>query len=236
MDDSSLCQLIREALSDGNRAEALTLAIDQLPKIKAYLGQGWLPYYDEALPVTMRDVQRNIQGFPQMCRLNLDTLDCQNPSEATLVQKRFISWVVMILKRDCHDVKRGQRNRPKTVSLSDPAGPNNKGTIGDIIEDPQTRINLGTLIAEEELQENKRQEQELKRLIESLVCHPEGYPHCTCYELIQRRMLRENSQQWREIEIELKTPYGTMTAHWHRKCKKRLGEIAKNFSNKEKTS
>jgi hypothetical protein len=232
MDDASLCQLIREALHSPEKAETLALAIDQLPEVKRYLDKGWLPYYDEALPVTERDVKRNINKFPQIYRLNLETTDCQNASETAIVRKRFISWVMMILSRDCYDVKRGQKNRPKTVSLSDPAGINQGGTIEDTIPDTQSLSSLEIILAEEELQENQQQEKELKRLIESLVCHPKGYPNCTCYELIQRRLLKTPPQQWMEIAIELEIPYGTVTAHWNRKCKQRLEEISKNSSNK----
>ncbi|MEG4272010.1 MULTISPECIES: hypothetical protein [unclassified Microcoleus] len=232
MDDASLCQLIREALHSPEKAEILAFAIDQLPEVKRYLDKGWLPYYDEALPVTERDVKRNINKFPQIYRLNLETTDCQNASETAIVRKRFISWVMMILRLDCYDVKRGQKNRPRTVSLSDPAGINQGGTIEDTIPDKQSLNGIGTLIADEELQENQQQEQELKRLIKTLVCYPEGYPHCTCYELIQRRLLKTPPQQWKEIAIELQIPYGTVTAHWNRKCKKRLEELSKKSSNK----
>jgi hypothetical protein len=232
MDDASLCQLIREALHSPQKAETLALAIDQLPEVKRYLGQGWMPYYDEALPVTERDVNRNINKFPQNYRLNLETVNCQNSSETALVRKRFISWVMMILKRDCSDVKRGQKNRPKTVSLSDPAGINQGGTIEDTIPDQKSLNSIENILIEEEFQENQQQQKKLKRIIESLLCHPNGYPHCTCYELIQRRLLKIPPQQWREIETELQIPYGTVTAHWNRKCKQRLDEISKNSSNK----
>jgi hypothetical protein len=232
MDDASLCQLIREALHSPQKAETLALAIDQLPEVKRYLGQGWMPYYDEALPVTERDVNRNINKFPQNYRLNLETLNCLNSSETALVRKRFISWVMMILKRDCSDVKRGQKNRQKTVSLSDPAGINQGGTIEDTIPDQKSLNSIENILIEEEFQENQQQQKKLKRIIESLLCHPNGYPHCTCYELIQRRLLKIPPQQWREIETELQIPYGTVTAHWNRKCKQRLEEISKNSSNK----
>ncbi|MEZ2232571.1 hypothetical protein [Microcoleus sp.] len=232
MDDASLCQLIREALHSPEKAETLALAIDHLPEIKRYLDKGWQPYYDEALPVTERDVKRNINKFPQNYRLNLETTDCKNPSDAGNVRKKFISWVMMILNRDCYDVKRGQKNRQRTVSLSDPAGINQGGTIEDTIADQQNLNSLEIILAEEELQENQEQQKELKRLIESLVCHPNGYPHCTCYELIQRRLLKTPPQQWREIETELQIPYGTVTAHWNRKCKQRLEEISKKSSSK----
>jgi hypothetical protein len=102
MDDASLCQLIRDALRSPEQAEALAIVIDQLPKIKNYLGKGWLPYYNQALPTTERDVQRNISRFPQMYRLDMEVINCKNPSEAALVSECFIKWVVMILKRDCH--------------------------------------------------------------------------------------------------------------------------------------
>lgn len=80
------------------------------------------------------------------------------------------------------------------------------------------------------MRSNQQKEQQILRSLESLVCHPAGYPQSTCYELIQRRMLKKPPQRWEDIATQLKTPYGTVTSHWKRKCAKRLQEIEANFS------
>jgi hypothetical protein len=253
MDDASLCQLIREALHSPKKAEALGFAIDQLPEIKRYLGKGWLPYYDEALPITERDVKRNINRFPQMYRLNLETVNCQNPSEAANVRECFIKWVKMILKRDCQDVKRRQDRQPRIVSMSDPIGEDDGLTIEETIDstrtlDPTeipTLKGLDILIAKEELLENQRKAALILRLLPEYMrqlsekmlslledfsnCHPAGYPQANCYELVKRRLLRTPPQQWNDLANELQIPYGTVTAHWERKCKPLLKQLEQNL-------
>lgn len=251
MDDASLCQLIREALHSPEKAETLALAIDQLPEVKRYLDKGWQPYYDEALPMTERDVNRNINRFPQMYRLNLETVNCQNPSEAANVRKCFIRWVMMILRRDCRDVKR-RVNRPVVISDNTPIGEDGS-TIGDRIDSRQT-LNpndiptleeLDNLIAQEELLENQRKAALILRLLPEYMgqlskkmlswleeisnCYPARYPQANCYELVKRRLLRTPPQQWKELANELQIPYGTVTAHWDRKCKPLLTQLEQSL-------
>lgn len=253
MDDASLCQLIREALHDPKKAEALAFAIDHLPEIKRYLDKGWQPYYDEALPMTERDVNRNINRFPQMYRLNLESVNCQNPSEAANVRRCFIRWVMMILKRDCYDVKRGQKNRPRIVSTSETIGGEDGLTIEETIDSSQT-LNpndiptleeLDNLIAQEELLENQRTAALILRLLPEYMgqlskkmlswleeisnCYPARYPQANCYELVKRRLLRTPPQQWKELANELQIPYGTVTAHWDRKCKPLLTQLEQSL-------
>jgi len=253
MDDASLCKLIREALHSPQRAEALGFAIDQLPEIKRYLDKGWLPYYDEALPMTERDVKRNINRFPQMYRLNLESVNCQNPSEAANVRKHFVRWVMMILKRDCYDVKRRRDKQPRIVSMSETIGGEDGLTIEETIDSTQT-LNadeiptlegLDNLIDQEELLENQKRAtlmfrllvENLRQFTEKLVClledlsncHPAGYPQANCYELVKRRLLRIPPQQWKELAKELQTPYGTVTSHWNRKCNPMLTQIEQNL-------
>lgn len=236
MDDASLCQLIREALHDPKKAEALAFAIDHLPEVKRYLDKGWQPYYDEALPMTERDVNRNINRFPQMYRLNLESVNCQNPSEAANVRKRFVSWVMMILTRDCYDVKR-RVNRPVVISINTPIG--DGLTIAETIDSTQP-LNpndipplgeLDKIIAEEELLKNQEELALMGRLLEENLsnCYPARYPQANCYELVKRRLLRTPPQQWKELANELQIPYGTVTAHWDRKCKPLLTQLEQSL-------
>ena len=183
MDNASLCQLIREALHSPEKAEALALAIDHLPEIKAYLYKDWPPsydqvfkekIYDQAIKATMRDVKRNINRFPQMKRLNLETINCRNPDEAANIRKNFIGWVMMILKRDCIDEMRKLKNKI-VISLNEPISEG--WEIEDTIADRRNLNTIEVLITEEKLQENQKKEEELRCLIKSFVCHPNGYPY-----------------------------------------------------------
>lgn len=230
-----MCRLIREALSDGNRAAALALAIDQLPKIKAYLGNGWLPYYEEALPMTMRDVERNINRLPGMYRLNLETTDCQNPSEAANVREHFIKWVVMILRRDCHDVKRKLNNQPRVVNLGDRRGDEGL-TIEDTIADDLTLSGI-KLILERERRSLARQ---MRRYIEEdpemrlRNCHPRNNANLGCQLLSQKLLLEEPPLNPRQAARELTTPEKTISEQtvydrWRNYCLPLLRTIAREL-------
>ena len=76
-------------------------------------------------------------------------------------------------------------------------------TFEEILPDP-TVSGLDRL-AQQELEEaNKRLEQDLKRYIEEdpegklRGCHPRGYPHCNCQELVKRRILQEPEDTWKK--------------------------------------
>lgn len=227
MDDASLCQLIREALHSPQKAETLALAIDQLPEVKRYLGQGWMPYYDEALPVTERDVKRNINKFPQIYRLNLETTDCKNPSEAANVRKCFISWVKMILSRDCYDVKRGQKNRPKTVSLSETIGADEGLTVGDTIADDITLTGIKRLLE----QEHRSLGRQMKSYIEEdpemklRNCHPRNAPNVNCQIVSQKLLLEDPPLNRRQVAKELDVPEQTVYTRWRNYCLPLLRKI-----------
>ncbi len=104
LNDKELCKLIKDSLRSSEAAEVLSFAIDQMPEIKAYLGQGLHPYYDQALPTTMRSIKCSIHKFPQLYQLNIEATDCQNTTETASIRRFFINWVVKILKYDCYDI------------------------------------------------------------------------------------------------------------------------------------
>lgn len=225
MDDASLCQLIREALHSPERAEALAHAIDHLPEVKRYLGQGWLPYYDKALPVTMRDVQRNINRFPQMYRLKLESVNCQNPSEAANVRKCFINWVMIILKRDCYDVKRGRK--PIIVSIKNPIAGDDGLTMEETIADDLTLTGIERLLEEERLFLGRT----IKRYIEEdpemrlRNCYMRDRPDINCQVLLQKRFLQNCPLTLKEIANELQTKVPNIQSRLERNCLPLLIEI-----------
>ncbi|NEO56644.1 MAG: sigma-70 family RNA polymerase sigma factor [Okeania sp. SIO3B5] len=89
--------------------------------------------------------------------------------------------------------------------------------------------NLGDVIASNipEPMETLIQEDFEEKLLasEKLDCHPKKYPQCNCREITKRRLLKNPPQQWEDIAQELDVPQGTVSSHWHRKCKPLLKEI-----------
>jgi hypothetical protein len=184
MDNASLCQLIREALHSPEKAEALALAIDQIPEV-ANLRTGWIPYYDQALLTTQKEVRRNINDFPKRSGLNLETTNCQDTNDAEKIKRKFIIWAKMILKGDCLDERKKQQNarkrdpgsHPEIISTNRPIGKNDSRTIEETISDKQTlNLNetpsldlLGELIAKEELIKNERSQVLMFRLFEESI-------------------------------------------------------------------
>ncbi|MDQ2101009.1 MAG: hypothetical protein QQW96_25605 [Tychonema bourrellyi B0820] len=233
MDDASLCQLIREALHDPKKAEALAFAIDQLPEVKRYLGQGWMPYYDEALPMTERDVKRNINKFSPMYRLNLEAVNYQNSSEAANVRASFIKWVMMILKRDCQDVKRRRDKQRAPVSTSETIGGEDSLTIEETLADDLTLSGI-KLILERERRSLARQ---MKCYIEEdpemrlRNCHPRNNSNLDCQLLSQKLLLEEPPLNPRQLAKELTTPEKpvpeqTVYTRWQKFCLPLLRKIA----------
>ena len=235
--DSSLCQLIKQALQDSekdrdihNAVEVLALAIDQLPEVKVYLSQGWLPYYDEALPMTMRDVKRNINKFPQAYGLNMASVNCQNPSEANQVRKSFIKWVIMILKRDCYDVRRRRDKQPQVFSTSDLVE-GEVFLVDNSLAIEKYAITMDRLIQQEQLSIVE----ELKLYIEQdpeeklQNSHPRGRADCNCQVLSQRILLDNFPSEIKNIAKELNIPYQTLLTHWKRNCLPLLRKIAINL-------
>jgi hypothetical protein len=235
MDDASLCQLIREALHDPEKAEALALAIDQLPEIKRYLDKGWLPYYDEALPMTERDVKRNINRFPQMYPLNLETANCQNPSEAANVRKHFVRWVMMILKRDCYDVKRRRDKQPRIVSMSETIG-GEDGSKNEIDIPDITISGIKLLLQQERLFLARQMRSYIEEDPEMRLrnCHPRNNANLDCQLLSQKLLLEEPPLNPRQVARELTTPEKTIPEQtvydrWRNYCLPLLRTIAREL-------
>ncbi len=225
MDNASLCQLIREALHSPEKAEALALAIDQIPEIKTYLGKGYLPYYDAAILVTIRDVERNINKFPQMKGLDLETIDCHNPVAAKNVREKFISWVVMILKWDCYDIKRGKHSE---LSLDKSIGRDGENvTKKDML--PDLKISGIEALLVNELKKIGKQIQEYIQLdpdSQLRGCHVRDRPDINCQVLLQLRLLSEPHLTLQDISQRLQSPLQTIKSRLERNCLPIIRNIA----------
>jgi len=230
IDSTLLCRLIKKALHSTEQAEVLALMIDQIPEIKGYLGKNWLPYYEQALPLTMKDVQQNISRFPQKYRLNLETLDYQNNSETARVKQQFISWVVMILKRDCYDIRR--RSTPHIYSLDEIIGEGNS-TRGDVFAG-QILSGVDTLLEAEERIIYSR----LKKYIETdphemlRNCHVRDRPEVNCQALLQLKFLEKSPLTLQEISEKLQVPVQTIENRLKRNCMPLIKHIISEFLEK----
>jgi len=227
MDDETLCNLIRRALESPEQAEALALAIDQIPEVRRYLDKGLLPFYDQALPLTMRDVQHNIYKFTQRYRLNLETVNCQNPSETNNLRMHFVNWVLMILRRDCYDIRR--RKTPRIYSLDEIIGEGNS-TKGGTVAAP-------TLSGLDDLLEGEQRHfcSQLRDYIETdpqgslSSCHVRDRPEINCQVLLRLRLLKEPPLTLREIAERLQAPLQTIKSRLERNCMPLIREIVREL-------
>ncbi|MBD2485835.1 sigma-70 family RNA polymerase sigma factor [Planktothrix sp. FACHB-1365] len=212
--DRLLCQLIKEALQDSQAAETLAYVIDQIPEVKARLGEGWLPYYDEALPKTMKDIRKNINRFPQKHGLDMESLDCKNPGDADKVKKYFIYWVIMILKRDCYDVKR--RSNKSILELDMDLIPSFLDPL-KLLEAEEKRLFLNSFKCY--IQEDPKNELQNS--------YPRNYPDCNCKTLIKK--LYFDNKKFQDIASELEIRDQTLHSYWRRNCLPILRQIAKRL-------
>jgi hypothetical protein len=189
-------------------AEALALAIDQLPEPKRYLNKAQynfnLRYYEEALKkYTQPDLEKNIHKFSEKYQLNLEKIDCENSNDSQFIRKKIINWVTMILKCDYRDIYYKYNPKPQKDNRDDKLKSKkikkNKSPIQEIsiykqtgenftIEDTISYPSLGglKLILEKELKQIASQ---LKDLIEEdpenrfKNCHPKDRQDCNCQTL-----------------------------------------------------
>ncbi|NER37512.1 MAG: hypothetical protein F6J93_26710 [Oscillatoria sp. SIO1A7] len=241
--DERLCQLIQEVLgySDGSpeQRQAMNRLLGLIPKLPGiymdpFPGVDPADAFNRAL-LGVSCTRGNVSGHNLRRFVEKRDLDIEN-TDAELVRKLFIRWFNVILKRQLSKV---YRENGRDLSLNAPIDRSaGSATFEEILPDP-TVSGLDSL-AQQELEEaNKRLEQDLKRYIEEdpegklRGCHPGGYPHCNCQELVKRRILQEPKDTWKTISAELNVPQGTVTAHWKRKCQPLLAEIGDIFGRPE---
>ena len=236
--DDYLCQSIKQAIEypeasqeRNNATEALVLLIDQLPEVKDYLDKGLLPYYTEALKQTEKDIKKNIANFPSRYKFNLAGINCQQNSEAKLVRKYFIKWVMLILKADCIDEWRKQKKRTRDISTSKRLGEERESTtVEETIPDPT--ISGIEYLLQVELQGIGKQ---LREYIENdpngklKNCHPRGNNQCNCQTLAKMRFLKQPPATLNEIAEQLKTPLQTVNSRLQRQCLPLLQEISQEL-------
>ena len=120
------------------------------------------------------------------------------------------------------DKQKSQRETSLDAPISRRNNDLNIPTLGDVI--------AGNLPEQMETLIKEDFGDKLSAEIQKLGCYPKRYPQCTCGEIARRYLLRNPPQIQKDIAEELKVPLGTLTAHWHRKCKPRLQEIYQELS------
>ena len=229
--DVLLCQLIQQVLqqADGSRQqkqamESLLKMIPNLPSIS----RPPEPTIDDrdALNRAYEGVWQSIKRFPQLFNLDIDNAD------AVFVRECFVKWFKRILKNKIVDI---YRQKGQYLSLDAPINPAEGGiTFGETLP-TSTPSGWNNIIENEQRAENQRLDGELRLYIEVdpegklRNCYPRKNPQCNCQELAKRRLLKDPPDKWTDIIANFKVPYGTVTAHWQRRCEPLLQEIAQDL-------
>lgn len=225
-----ILQSLQHSLGTKQRTQAIEslLALsEQLPDILSQkrLDPPLRLYYDEALRYTENSVRNTIDRFPATYQLDLFN------TESATVRKYFVRWYNLILKRDCQDLWRARRNRPKPVNLDESIGEDGGITRAEITPDPRNLEPMTALIQAEN-------QAILKQIIEYLQQDPKGeLRNClsdkhrpyTGWELVKRRVLKYPPDKWKDIAQNLNVRYGTVTSDWERYCKPLLEQIRQQF-------
>ena len=242
--DERLCQLIQEVLgySDGSseQRQAMNRLLGLIPKLPgiymdAFPGVDPADAFNRALQ-GVSCTNENVSGHNLRLFVEKRNLDIEN-TDAELVRQLFVRWFNVILKRKLSEV---DREKGRYLSLNAPINASAGSATFEEIMLPDPTVSGLDRLAQQELDEaNKLLEEDLKRYIEEdpeeklRGCHPRGYPHCNCQELVKKRILQEPEDTWKTISAELQVPQGTATAHWKRKCQPLLKRIGHNFGRPE---
>lgn len=231
--DELLVQYLQQAIAPDADSEERTKAADslfylaeQLPNVltQERLDAGLRLYYDEALSRTRRSIARNIQNFPVIYNLDINSADTET------VRQQFVKWFNLILRRKAIEIWRARKNRPKPVELDSPFGEDGETTRGDVTPDTSKPEPLEATIQEEQ----RRNLQKAIAYLDSdpdeelLRCASRKYPACNC-RAIYRMRRQEPPKTWQEIAKALGVDYGTVTAHWHKRGKPLIREITQRF-------
>lgn len=234
--DEQLCQLMREVVMHGDGSTEQRQAIGELlrliPRLPGIYRVSHGDYPDalnralEGVSVFRRNVcGHGIRQFVERYNLDLDR------DEPAVVRQCFVRRFNRILKNKIAEI---YNETGDDWSLDFPIG-NEGTTFGDRLPAPNTGDVIDRRIEEEDRTEIQRIDEELRLYIEIdpegrlRECHPDGYPQSNCQELAKRRLLKEPRDKWKDIAQELNIPYGTVTAHWKRRCKPLLEEIARSL-------
>lgn len=244
MMDEKLCRQIQKVLQlpDGSEYQKgemgkLLRLIPDLPGI--YKPQNPTIDRQDALNRALVDISGckkkgtadSLRRFVEKRNLNLAT---EEPGNLRVL---FVRWFNRILKNKIAEIYREQK---QYLSIDAPIpGGDGKTAYGDTIcSDRPTGVD--SIIEAEDKEAQKNLCQAVKDYLETdpegilRKCHPKGYPQANCQELAKKRFLQTPPEKWKNIVPDLKVPYGTVTAHWKRKCvplvQQITSKITDNFS------
>lgn len=131
-----------------------------------------------------------------------------------------------------------EASRHKTLSLDRYRDEGENSTFLDLLdnyEDGETLNTIDGIIEQEEQQRRHRLGKEVLDYLQDdpdnrlKDCSSQEHPTCDCHLLVKKRLLSDPPVSFQAIADELDISIGTLTSHWHRKCKPCLAKIAKKF-------
>lgn len=244
--DEKLCQLIREVLRrpDGseNQQREMSKLLQLVPNLPG-IYKSLTPTLEQQdgfnralVDLSGCNKEGKVDGLRRFVeKRNLDL----TKEDASNVRVLFVRWFNRIIKNKIAEVYREKKDKEYLILDAPISEGDGKTTYGEMISsDRPTGIDGIIEAQEKEAQTNLCQT--IKDYLETdpegilRKCHPEGYPQANCQELVKKRYLKTLPEKWKNLAQDLKVPYGTVTAHWKRKCVPLVREIASkiidNFS------
>ncbi|MCZ8223669.1 MAG: pentapeptide repeat-containing protein [Microcystis sp. LE19-84.1B] len=235
--DSQMEKLVREFLSHtpdtpaGKRATyKLLQTIQQLPKlVRSYQPLRGYCYQDfeEILNDTLLKILKEISSFKP---------------ETTNYVNSLTHWINYQLRLYYKPKDRLREARRHNIfSLDRYISDKENTTFLDLLEDNHSEATLNTIDSLiEQAQQQRRQrlglevwqylQEDPKNRLKN--CYSTKCSECNCHWLLQKRELSDPPVPWQAIADDLGIPYGTITAHWHKKCKPLLSQIAQEIEQK----
>ena len=210
MDDLQLRQLITEICQLPKHSEKRYQLIDTLitqlynhPKlIKIYEDN-----YEDALNITWEWFLKNICNLSNYTYKNMDIL--------FYFINRRVKWRIA-------DLRRNDKHFSLDYDLDiEKFSATGVGVIDYIEEKHRQEIERIALALENYIKQDP--DKKLRSL------HPKDNPACNCQVIAIRRYFKNPPDKFGDLARELNISVGTMTAHWHRRCKPILQEIAKEL-------
>jgi len=203
-------------------AYLLLSKLQKLPRLsKNYSSALYLPDFEEIFNDTLLAIAQNV---------------CQEfQSDETDYEKSLVNWINYKLRLHfkTKDVQRQAKHKP--LSLDRYINDEEQGTFLEQLPDQITLNTIEQLIEEQQMATVAARSRQIWQYIEqdpdNLLknCQIAQNNLCNCHYLAQKRYLEEPSLSFKEIAADFVIPMGTLTAHWHRRCKPLLIDIAEKF-------
>lgn len=242
--DELLDTLIREIVRHPDRSKEQTIAMNDLLKLIPRLPNIYKPpnlpeTYDDAFNEALIGVSI-YQNHPSghTIRRFYQTRNLERVTDVIKVRRFFVRWFNRILKNQITEqwrkkYKISSRDSPEEYfkkipfSIDRTVYTTSETTFKDVLVDP-TISSIEQLIALENRQEQQNKYESIVKYLEQdpdnilSDCYPQNFPQSSCHELLKKRLLKKPPDKWKTIAQELNIPYGTVTAHWKKRCKEKI--------------